>query len=106
MIGNVWEWVGDWGDLATGCTNWSVDFGGDLTCVGPNVGEVPGIVGPPAALALGPPKADIFPLDPRHPGVLIRGGNYAAGARNGVFAIYGAVPPHNRSGSTGFRCAR
>jgi formylglycine-generating enzyme required for sulfatase activity len=99
QVGNVWEWVGDWGDLATGCTEWSAGFGGDMTCVGPNVGEVPGLVGPPQ-------PRDIFPLDPRHPGVLIRGGNFAAGTRNGVFAIYGAVPPHNRSRSTGFRCAR
>ncbi len=105
MVGNVWEWVADWGDLATGCTQWSTDFGQDMTCVGPNVGEVPELVGPPASLALGAPR-DIFPLDPRHPGVLIRGGNFAGGVRNGVFAIYGGVPPHNRSRSTGFRCAR
>jgi formylglycine-generating enzyme required for sulfatase activity len=106
MVGNVWEWVAEWGDLATGCTTWSAAFGNDMTCVGPNVGELPGIVGAPASLALGPLPRDIFPLDPRHPGALIRGGNFAAGARNGVFAIYGAVPPHNRSRSTGFRCAR
>lgn len=114
MVGNVWEWVGDWGDLATGCTNWVAEYGGDMTCVGPNVAEPSTLVasgaapvlGSSAALALGAQPRDIFPLDPRHPGVLIRGGNFAAGARNGVFAIYGAVPPHNRSRSTGFRCAR
>ena len=25
--------------LATGCTQWSTDFGQDMTCVGPNVGD-------------------------------------------------------------------
>ena len=49
---------------------------------------------------------DIFPVSPSLPGALIRGGNFAAGARNGVFAIYGGAPPVNTSRSTGFRCAR
>jgi formylglycine-generating enzyme required for sulfatase activity len=106
MVGNVWEWVGDWGDLATGCTAWDAAFGEDMTCVGPNVAQPSGLVGPPAAQALLPPRFDIFPIDPSFPGAIIRGGNFAAGARNGVFAIYGGAPPHNRSRSTGFRCAR
>ena len=107
MVGNVWEWVAGWGDLATGCFNWDGTFGDDMTCVGPNATPPPGFVGPPAPLTLpGDAKADIFPIDPRFPGAVIRGGNFAAGERNGVFAIYAAVPPHNRSRSTGFRCAR
>ncbi len=100
MVGNVWEWVGGWGDLSTGCTNWDAAFGDDMTCVGPNAPE-----SAPAGLALAP-KTDIFPLDPRFPGAVIRGGNFDAGTRNGVFAIYGGAPPHNRSRSTGFRCGR
>ncbi len=98
MVGNVWEWVGDWGDLSTECASWDATFGDDMTCVGPNVSAPPGLVGPPA-------PRDIFPIDPRFPGAVIRGGNFAAGTRNGVFAIYAGVPPHNRSRSTGFRCA-
>jgi hypothetical protein len=87
MVGNVWEWVGGWGDLSTGCTNWDAAFGDDMTCVGPNAPE-----SAPAGLALAP-KTDIFPLDPRFPGAVIRGGNFDAGTRNGVFAIYGGAPP-------------
>ncbi len=107
MVGNVWEWVGGWGDLATGCTNWDSTFGDDMTCLGPNGAAptpAPGLVA--RAPLPGDSPRDIFPLDPRFPGAVIRGGNFAAGTRNGVFAIYGAAPPHNRSRSTGFRCAR
>jgi len=107
MVGNVWEWVAGWSDLATGCIVWDGTFGDDMSCVGPNYTPPPGFIGPPAPLTIpGDPKTDIFPVDPRIPGAVIRGGNFAAGTRNGVFAIYGAVPPHNRSRSTGFRCAR
>jgi hypothetical protein len=34
MVGNVWEWVGDWGDLAQACTTWSATFGSDESCIG------------------------------------------------------------------------
>ena len=50
--------------------------------------------------------ADIFPVSPNAPGAIIRGGNFAVGTRNGVFAIYGGGPPFSVSRSTGFRCAR
>jgi len=106
MVGNVWEWVGGWGDLSTQCTSWDAAFGEDMSCVGPNVPPPSMLVGPPAPVVLGGSKADIFPIDPHFPGAVIRGGNFAAGTRNGVFAIYAGVPPHNRSRSTGFRCAR
>ncbi|MCC6849427.1 MAG: SUMF1/EgtB/PvdO family nonheme iron enzyme [Deltaproteobacteria bacterium] len=106
MVGNVWEWVGDWGDLATQCSAWDASFGQDMSCVGSSVPAAATVVGPPAPDALGDGKRDMYPIDPRLPGAVIRGGNFAAGARNGAFAIYAGVPPHNRSRSTGFRCAR
>ncbi len=34
MVGNVWEWVDQWGDRADGCDNWSAGFGSDISCVG------------------------------------------------------------------------
>jgi formylglycine-generating enzyme required for sulfatase activity len=114
MVGNIWEWVGTWLDLATGttCANWDAAFGDDITCVGPNGSEPTPTPAPPQARRSQTPRvasaraADIFPLNPQFPGALIRGGNFAAGSRNGVFAIYAGAPPHNRSRSTGFRCAR
>jgi len=82
MVGNVWEWVGDWGDLAQACTNWSATFGSDLSCVGD--GTATG-----ATL----------------PGALIRGGGWGDGTDAGVFAV-GGGGPSGASGSVGFRCAR
>jgi formylglycine-generating enzyme required for sulfatase activity len=97
MAGNVWEWVGDWMNAATGCTNWDEAHGGDMSCTG----LVPG----PAVEPVGVPR-ELVSFDPNLPGAIIRGGNYATGTRNGIFAIYAAVNPSNISRSTGFRCAR
>lgn len=88
MVGNVWEWVGDWGDLAQACTNWSADFGSDLSCVGDGgVGD-----GPAATRNL--------------PGALIRGGAWFGGRIAGVFAVSGSDPPWFAFSAIGFRCAR
>lgn len=97
MAGNVWEWVGDWMNAATGCTSWDEEHGGDMSCTG----LVPGMPVEPA----GVPR-ELVSFDPNLPGAIIRGGNYATGTRNGIFAIYAAVNPSNVSRSTGFRCAR
>jgi hypothetical protein len=126
MVGNAWEWVGDWADLATGCTEWPSDMGDDVSCVGANA---TGIVDPvfgqqrhPAPLRIGltlpapPPlrldqrvgvrKVDIYPISPNFPAPLFRGGNYAIGARSGVFAIHASGFAASQSRSIGFRCAR
>ena len=81
MVGNVYEWVGDWGDAATNCTNWSGTFGGDISCVGGD---------------------GSFNL----PGALIRGGDWSDGASAGVFAVDGFVVPSVAFSNIGFRCAR
>ena len=83
MVGNVWEWVEEWGDLADGCTNWSAGFGSDLSCVG----------GP------GSSNSNL-------PGALIRGGNWVFGTLDGVFAVNATDIPSDSLSNIGFRCAR
>jgi hypothetical protein len=134
MVGNVWEWVADWTPQAQGCTFLGGQFGGDISCFGPAVTPAPDATPEPTPVVLqeGNPDApeaptaetsaasgvrrhlagaaarpaDIFPVSPNAPGAIIRGGNFAVGTRNGVFAIYGGGPPFSVSRSTGFRCAR
>jgi formylglycine-generating enzyme required for sulfatase activity len=88
MVGNVWEWVGDWGDLATGgCTDWTSQTGiagGDISCVG----------------------GDGSSAFARIPGALFRGGDWGFGTGAGVFAVNGGTFPSNSGGNVGFRCAR
>jgi len=101
MGGNVWEWVGEWMNAATSCTFWDAGHGNDLSCVG----LVQGVAPPPEGI-VGPLPRELVSFDPNLPGGIIRGGNYATGTRNGIFAIYADVNPSNISRSTGFRCAR
>jgi formylglycine-generating enzyme required for sulfatase activity len=83
MVGNVREWVGDWGEVPTNCAFGG--FGSDETCVGGD-----GSVNRPASFN--------------------RGGSFGTGTGAGVFAIEGTPveapvtgPPHI---TFGFRCAR
>jgi formylglycine-generating enzyme required for sulfatase activity len=86
MVGNVNEWVADWADNATNCTQWPVTFlpGSDLSCVG------------------GPGGAGDLSL----PGALLRGGNFTDGTDAGVFAVEAFLPSFHFSPFFGFRCAR
>jgi formylglycine-generating enzyme required for sulfatase activity len=81
LVGNAAEWVADWGDQATGCTQWSALFGNDAACVGGD-----------GTLHL--------------PGPLVRGGSHADGTGAGVFAVTGAHDPTYQDASLGFRCER
>jgi formylglycine-generating enzyme required for sulfatase activity len=84
MVGNLEEFVADWGDVSDGCTAWSPTFGGDLSCFG----------GPPGA---GGTR--------NLPAALIRGGG-RFGSQAGVFAVVAQGDPSASAAFIGFRCAR
>jgi hypothetical protein len=81
MTGNAAEWVADWTEAASNCTNWSVDFGSDISCIaGDGLNHLPG--------------------------ALLRGGSASLGTDAGIFAIDSGNPAYGGNGSVGFRCAR
>ena len=82
MVGNLWEWIADWGDVAAGCQLWPALYGSDLSCVGGD--GTSGLAG-----------------------ALLRGGDFGAGTGAGVFAISAdLLTPAVSSVYFGFRCAR
>jgi len=95
MVGNVIEFVADWGPLATTGTNWDVfipGFGGDVSNIG------------------GSPNGSIYGL----PGTTLRGGSFLSvpnsggtGEQAGVYAIdqNGAPNSIGDGSAAGFRCA-
>ena len=81
MVGNVWEWVEDWGSASTGSVPALFDGTGDTNVIGG------------ASTTSGP-------------GVLIRGERFDGGALAGVFAVNGFREPSVASFDIGFRCVR
>jgi formylglycine-generating enzyme required for sulfatase activity len=94
MVGNVIEFVADWGPLATTGTTWDAfipGFGGDVSNIG------------------GSPAGTIYGL----PGTTLRGGSFAFGSGGfgqlaGVYAIDQNGAPNSIGDATaaGFRCAK
>jgi len=96
MVGNVIEFVADWGPLATAGANWDVfipGFGGDISNMG------------------GSPGGTIYGL----PGTTLRGGSFSivpnsggTGELAGVYAIDQNGAPNSIGDATGagFRCAK
>jgi formylglycine-generating enzyme required for sulfatase activity len=96
MVGNVIEFVADWGPLATTGTTWNVflpGFGNDVSNIG------------------GPPNGTIYGL----PGTTLRGGSFSivpnsggTGELAGVYAIDQNGAPNSIGDATaaGFRCAK
>lgn len=80
MVGNVWEWVGEWVPRSTECITdgWN-PFSDDFQCLA-------------GAATTGPP------------GALTRGGAFSDDTNAGVFAVSGGEP--GSSFNIGFRCAR
>jgi hypothetical protein len=81
MVGNVDEWVADWGEFAANCTYWDAMFGTDFSCIGGDGSD-------------------------NLPGALRRGGNWGDGTDSGVFNVSSSVGPEVANDFVGFRCAR
>ena len=85
MVGNVGEWVADWGPLSTfTCPGWG-SFSDDVMC----------FAGADTTSSIGPEA-------------LVRGGDFTfdSGTAAGVFAVDPDVPWDDGSVFEGFRCAR
>jgi formylglycine-generating enzyme required for sulfatase activity len=80
MVGNLWEFVADWDEEASNCTNWPTGFGSDLTCLGEGTS--------------------------RFPGAVIRGGDFDDGTGAGPFAVFARERPSTSFDNLGFRGAR
>ena len=89
MVGNAQEWVADWADQASNCTDWTSQTlfaGADSLCFGGPGGT------PQSSQGI--------------PGALIRGGSRYDGLAAGVFSVTShTLPPYGGYGD-GFRCAR
>lgn len=85
MIGNLWEWTGDWNDDPKNCDTWPPGYGDDFTCFGLGEGEV----------------------NSNFPAALLRGGSWIDGAKAGAFAVTGTAPVSIlENGGVGVRGAR
>jgi len=83
MVGNLWEWAGDWTTNADDCTNWSAGLGSDIACFG----------GPGSTFS-------------NIPGVARRGGSWSGTTNAGVFAVNANNEPWETRADTAFRCGR
>ncbi len=81
MVGNVWEWVADWGPASTRAVPAVFDGTEDVNLMG-------------------------GARTTRGPGALVRGGHFGNGTAAGVFAVVGISEPSDANSSIGFRCVR
>ncbi len=92
MVGNVWEWVGDWAQSrgsGEGSTNTGGNYGNDLIN---GIGRI---------------GADFYGNGTQaFPMAWIRGGGFGQESNAGVFALFGRVSPAVSVDDVGFRCAK
>ena len=102
MVGDVWEWVADWGQYGQ-ISQASYVVWGDGTYTN-------------AAWPAGYPANGTWNVAGRSwngvgwvsgmPAALVRGGSWDSGANAGVFAFYAYNGPSVVSSTVGFRCGR
>ena len=80
MVGNLAEWVADWGPRSTECPNWG-GFSDDFMCLAGASTTANG------------------------PGAVLRGGHFITGPGAGPLAVFTLEPSRNAD-LVGFRCAR
>ena len=104
MIGNLWEWTGDWvqagmpwmDEPGASATPWPDGFGGDGTW---------NVNGTTTDNRDGAAMHEMGWYDGL-PAVLIRGGNWEQGERAGIFAVWLADNPSVANWVLGARCCR
>lgn len=88
MVGNVWEWVADWTDRASGSADWTTQTG---------------IAGADYSAFGGAGGGGFNAI----PGAPIRGGFWAFGTDAGVFSVIAVTDPaFGENFNIGFRCTR
>lgn len=87
MVGNLFEWVGDWLPLSTTCPGWG-GLSNDVMCVA-------------GASTTGLGAGTALP----GPGAMLRGGSYLSGTSAGPLTAIATVSPSRSEQSIGFRCA-
>lgn len=86
MVGNVEEWVAEWADRSSSCTDWTTTgiSDGDFSCFGGDASTVAGHL----------------------PGAVFRGGFWTDGLGAGVFSVNSYDRPSGYHIVVGFRCVR
>ena len=83
MVGNLWEWVADWAELADNCTT-----------------------SPPRTVPISRAWATTARARTILSGALLRGGGFSDDTNAGPFAVYALVQPSIAGGGVGFRGLR